>query len=271
MAARKAKKRKQYARTKASRETTARRGLLVFTSVVLCIAVLATLWLGLSYVGSLFFSRNPHFELKNIVMRSDGRLSSSQLMEYAGLQAGVNIFDVDFDMLRKNLEAVSLVDSVHVRRRLPDTLFVDVKERVAVAQVSWKWRSVPFLVDRHGVVMPPTRTGQALPLIEGLKVDKLRPGEKMNDSGVQYALELLTTCDSLGLSDQITFERFDLRYPDFITVALADKISARFPRRAAGEKLIRLARVLEIAREQGRRLRTIDLTPDGLNVPTTDY
>lgn len=272
MAARKTKKRKQYARTKASRETTARRGFLGFTSIVLCVAFLAVLWMGLSYIGSLFFSRNSHFELKNIVMRSDGRLSSSQLMEYAGLQPGTNLFSIDVDKLRADLEEkVPLVESVRIRRKLPDTLFVDVKERVAVAQISWKWRSVPFLVDRHGVVMPPTRTGQALPLIEGKKFESLRPGEQINDSGVQYALELLSTCDSLGLSNQIAFERFDLRYPDFVTATLTGKISARFPRRAAGEKLIRLARVLEIAREQGRRLRTIDLTPDGLNVPTTDY
>jgi len=271
MASRKVKKRKMYARTRASRETTARRGILVLTVVVLLVAGLVGLWAGLSYIGSLFFSRNAHFELKNIVIRSDGRLSSSQLMEYARLEPGVNLFEVDFESLRADLEAVPLVESVRIRRKLPDTLFVDVTERTAVAQINWKWRSVPFLVDRHGVVMPPTRTGQALPLIEGRKFDKLRPGEEIEEPGFLFALELLSTCDTLGLSGQIAFERFDLRYPDYITAMLSDKVSARFPRRAAGEKLIRLARIMEIAREQGRRLKTVDLTPDGLNVPTTDY
>lgn len=271
MAARKGKKRKYYARTRASRETTARRGFLMLVAVAFILAALAAVFWVLSYTGSLFFSRNPHFELKHIVMHSDGRLSSSKLMEYAELQTRENLFAVDFDALRESLKAVPLVESVRIRRQLPDTLFVDVTERVAIAQVSWKWRTVPFLVDRHGVIMPPTQTGRALPLIEGRKFDKLLPGQQIKDAGVLYALELLSTCDSLGLSNQIVFERFDLRYPDYITATLAGKISARFPRRAAGEKLIRLARVLEIAREQGRRLKTIDLTPDGLNVPTTDY
>lgn len=271
MASRRTKSKKYYARTKASRETTARRGVMVLVVVALFIVVLVGGWLAFSYVGSLFFSRNPYFELKNVVIRSDGRLSSSLLQEYAKIEPGQNLFDVDFESLRKNLDAVSLVESVRIRRKLPDTLFIDVSERVAVAQVHWKWRSVPFLVDHHGVVLPPTRTGQALPLIEGLKIDKLRPGETMDDSGVLYALELLSTCDALGLSSYIHFERFDLRYPDYITATLTGKISARFPRQAAREKLIRLARVMEIARDQGRRIKTVDLTPDGLNVPTTYY
>ncbi|HKL21692.1 MAG TPA: FtsQ-type POTRA domain-containing protein, partial [Tichowtungia sp.] len=139
MASRRPKKRKVYSKTKASKETTARRGMLTLLTVALLFAGLAGLWIGLSYIGSLFFSRNPHFELNHIVMRSDGRLSSSQLIEYAELQTGVNLFAVDFDTLRENLEKVSMVESVRIRRKLPDTLLVDVKERVAVAQVHWKW------------------------------------------------------------------------------------------------------------------------------------
>ncbi|MBC8206127.1 MAG: FtsQ-type POTRA domain-containing protein [Kiritimatiellales bacterium] len=271
MAAKRGTKRRYHARTKASKETAARRGILISLTVVFGLVVLFGVFQALAYTGSLFFSRNPYFELKHILIRSDGRLSSSQLMEYAKLETGVNLFDVDFDTLQADLEAVPLVQSVRIQRKLPDTLVVDVSERTAVAQVSWKWRSVPFLIDREGVVLPPTRTGQALPLIEGVKLDQLRPGEQITDPGVQYALELLTTCDAMRFSSQIGFERFDLRYPDHITATLTGNINARFPRQAAREKLIRLARVMEIAREQGRRIKTVDLTPDGLNVPTTDY
>jgi len=271
MASGKIKKHKVYSKTRASKETTARRGLLTLVTVFLLLVGLTGLWLGLSYVGSLFFSRNQHFEMKHIVMRSDGRLSESQLIEYAELEKGVNLFAVDFDVLREKLESVSLVDSVRFRRKLPETLFVDVTERTAVAQVSWKWLRTPFLVDHDGVALPPSKPGMALPLIEGKKFEKNRPGESVDDDGVRFALKLLSVCDELGLSSSIVFERFDLRSPDHITATLEGEVSARFPRRAAKEKLIRLARVMEIAREQGQRLKTVDLTPDGLNVPTTHY
>ena len=140
-----------------------------------------------------------------------------------------------------------------------------------MVQINWNRRGIPFLIDRHGIVLPATRSGQALPMIEGLKLDELRPGKQVTDSGVQCVLEILTVSDALGLGSQIRFERFDLRNPEFITAQLNDNISARFPRHSVREKLVRLVRVLQIAREQGRRVKTVDLTPDGRNVPITYY
>jgi len=271
MVAKRGKKRKYHARIKASKETTARRGVLVSLAVVVSIGVLAVIIYALSYAGSLFFSRNPHFELKNIIMSSDGRLTPSWLIEYSGLLPGGNLFDVDFDELRKTMEDESTIKSVRIQRKLPDTLIVRVVERVAVAQVNWKWRGPVFLIDPEGIVLPPTRTGQALPLIEGLKFDKLRPGDKIDDAGVLYVLELLEASRSPQLSVLVDFERFDLRYPDFITATLVNGTSARFPRHSSKSKTVTLAATLEDAREKGKRVRTVDLTPDGRNVPITFY
>jgi len=268
MAAKRGKKRKYHARIKASKETTARRGVLVALAVVVSIGVLAVVIYVLSYAGSLFFSRNPHFELKNIVIRSDGRLPPSELAEYANLEVGINLFDVEFETLRAALESIPSVESVRIRRKLPDTLIVNVTERVAVAQVHWKWRAAPFLVDRNGVVLLATPSGRALPLIEGLKFDKLRPGEKIDDAGVLYVLELLEILRLNPSYSIVKFERFDLRYPDYINSTLANGISARFPRHSAKMKLIRLVGTLQKAKISGDAIKTVDLVPDGMNTPT---
>ncbi len=262
--------RKSYAKTKTSRATSARRGLLVFIGVFLSVIALCGAYLLLSYAGSLFFSRNPHFELKHVIMSSDGRLTPSKLMEYGGVERGVNLFSIDLDALRENLEGVALIESVHIQRRLPDTLIVRVAERVAVAQVNWKWRGPSFLIDQEGIVLPPTRAGVALPMIEGLKLDQLRPGEQLDDAGVMYALELLDASRSLGTSS-IEFERFDLRYPDYISATLVDGVSVRFPRHSAYNRIVRLAATLQMARDRGQRIKTVDLSPDGRNVPVTYY
>lgn len=271
MAVKKRKKTRYYAKTKASRRTSARRGALVASVVFLSVVILFALYLIVSYTGSLFFSRNPYFELKNIVMKSDGRLSASQLIEYANIQEAGNLFAIDFDALRTNLESIPLVESVQIQRKLPDTLLVTVKERVAIAQVDWKWRAVPFLVDRQGIVLPATRSGRALPIISGVRFDKLRPGEELNDEGVRCALQILSACDSMGLSSRLSFERFDLRNPDYINATLVGGIGARFPRHSASNKVVRLAATLQVARERGKRVKTVDLVPEGMNTPVVEY
>jgi hypothetical protein len=126
-------------------------------------------------------------------------------------------------------------------------------------------------VDRHGVVLPVTRSGQSLPIIEGLKLDQLKPGDRIEKPGVSQCLELLASVDQLGLGSQVSFSGFDVRYPDFVTATVNGETTVRFPQHSAREKLIRLVRVLQLAKEQGHRVKTIDLTPDGRNVPVTYY
>ncbi len=269
MAAKKKKKRKYYSKTNSSQGLFARRGLAVLFLLLLLGAILFGLYQLVSLGGSFLFSRNPRFKHKQINITSDGRLSTAKLLAYADIPQGVNLFAVDFKAVRKNLSSVPLIESIRIQRKLPDTLMIQVVERDALAQIRWTRRGLPFLLDRHGVVLPATRTGQSLPLIDGLQLDKLRPGEQLEDSGVQYVLDLLSTADSLGLGSKIKFKRFNLHYSDFIRAELNDEVTAQFPRHSAREKLIRLVRVMQMARDQGDRVKTVDLVPDGINVPTT--
>jgi len=272
MAPKKRKKRAQYSKTKASKNLVARRSSLVLFSIILTVALLVSLVYGLSYVGSLFFSRNPHFTLKTIEMTTDGRLPIPELKRWVDVDQEANLFAIDFDEVRANLLSKPQIEAVSIHRKLPSTLVVRVIERDAVVQVRFRRSGFLYLLDRHGIAMRPSASPsseQALPLIEGLKVKEPRLGERVADSGVQYVLEILSAADALGLGSQIRFEKFNLNYPEFIRANFNDGLSASFPRHSAREKLIRLVRVLQIAQEQGRRVKMVDLTPDGRNVPTT--
>jgi len=258
-------------RSKTAKKVVVRRGLVVLLLAAVALALLLGAFFSLKYTGSLFLSRNPKFELKHINIRSDGRLPPEFFAERAGLQTGINLFALNFDVLRKKIEEVPLVGSVAIERKLPDTLNISIIERVPMAQVRWNPRALPFLLDRYGVVLPMTRNGQSLPLIEGLKLEKIRPGDRIERPGIKQCLDIIEAADELGLGSQVAFSSFDIRYPDFVTAVVNGEITVRFPQHSAREKLIRLVSVLQIANEQGRRLRTIDLTPDGRNVPATDY
>lgn len=271
MSKRRRKLHRYFSKTKTPKKIFARRALVVILLLGLAAVLLMGVYIGLKYTGSLFLSRNPKFELKTIDISTDGRLTPSLLCEYANLKTGMNLFSINFDTLRKKLEEVPLVETVSIERKLPDTLIIKVVERVAMAQLRWSVRGLPFLVDRHGIILPMTRSGQSLPLIEGLKLESLHPGSQIDSPGVRQCLGLLASCDELSLGAQVTFGSFDLRYPDFVAVTVNGETNVRFPNHSAREKLVRLVNVLQLASEQGRRIQTIDLTPDGRNVPVTYY
>jgi cell division protein FtsQ len=274
MVARRRKIPKRYyskTRGKTAKKTFVRRGAVIVFLVAIAVALLVGLFAGLKYAGSFFFSRNARFELKQIHITSDGRLLPDQLREYAGLQTGSNLFSLDFDQLRRKLEEVPLIESVTISRQLPDTLTIQVVERVAMAQIRWNTRALPFLLDRQGMVLPMSRNGQSLPLITGTKLDTIRPGDQVEKPGIRQCLDILSCADQLGLGAKVSFVSFDIRYPDFVTAVVNRETTVRFPQHSAREKLIRLVSVLQLANEQGRRVKTIDLTPDGRNVPVTFY
>lgn len=271
MSAKKKKTRRVYSKKKALKKTTARRGTLILTGIVLAGGLLMGGYLVLNYVGDLFFSKNPHFEIKKVFISSDGRLKPSQLMRYAELDQTENLFEVDFDRVRTHLKRSPLIESVRIQRDLPDTLNISVVERVAIAQIRWKRRSAPLLVDRTGKVLPPTRTGMALPMIEGVTYNRLSPGDQIDDAGVLYVLDLFSANESLELGSQVAFKRFDLRYPDYINVELVGGENARFPRHSAHSRLVRLVATLQGAQVRGKRVKTVDLVPEGLNTPVVEY
>lgn len=274
MAAKRRKIPKTYyvrSKNKSDGKMLVRRGLVVVLLILLAAVLLFSVFAGLKYAASLFFSRNPKFELKIINVTSDGRLTPEFFCERAGLQTGTNLFSVDFDKLRKKLEEVPLVESVKIERKLPDTLNISVIERVALAQIRWNPRALPFLIDRHGVVIPMTRSGQSLPLVEGLRLEKIKPGDRIDSPGIRQCLELIAAADQLSLGSQVVFSGFDIRYPDFVTAVVNGDTTVRFPQHSAREKLVRLVSVMQLSNEQGRRVKTVDLTPDGRNVPVTFY
>lgn len=277
MATKKRRKRKYNSKKKPSTGLFAFRGFLIVLSVVLTGLLLFGAYQLVAYAGSLLFSRNPAFTLKNIEIRSDGRFSSAQLKAFAAIEPGVNLFAVDFDTVRANLESVPQIESVRIQRRLPATLAIEVIERDPVLQIRFRRSGFLYLLDRYGVAMRPEATrshGRTLPLIDGVSVKEPKLGDCVADAGVQHVLALLTVLDDplIPFSSYIRFDSFDLRHPDFINVRLNDgKVSARFPRHSAREKMVRLVVVLQTAEEQGKRVKTVDLVPDGRNVISTYY
>lgn len=245
-------------------------------TVLLLLAVLGTLFVGVAMgfksIHRKLFSGNPRFEIQHLEISSDGRLTEDRIREYTGLAEGMNLFETSFGEIEASLAKVPVVESVHLERRLPHTLIVRVKERLPVARIAGKQsRRFPFVVDRHGVVLPPRRSSAGLPLIKGLDVE-LRLGRNAELPDVKTALKIIALCDSIGyLRTYVQIESLDVKYPDFIDMRLKGGIRVLMPRFSLKAKLQNLATVIKIANGQGRRVKEVDLTLDSAKVPVSYY
>lgn len=164
---------------------------------------------------------------------------------------------VELERLRTALEARPWVDAVRLRRQWPDTLVVEIREPVPVAQ----WGD-DHLVDRHGRLFGPValEAWESLPALAGtdgrqvvlmhrylevsarladagLEVAGLEEGERHDWSihladGVRVLMgrdadltrlgQLVRAAPAIRDYREAPVERIDLRYPHGLAVAWAD-------------------------------------------------
>ncbi len=280
MAARKTKKTlskthyvKSRKRKGAESAVVAQRTVVVVFILLLIVSVAAGVGMGFRWVGRKLFSENPRFEIQHLEIVCDGQqYSESKIREYCGISEGMNLFSVSFDEIENALKLPN-VDSVHSERVLPNTLVITVKERVPVSRVMIKGSRLPRYLDRYGYVLSPSRDPAlaGLPLIKGLPED-LRPGYRVVHRDIEALLEIIALCDTnRKLHTFVKIESLDVKYDDYIDMRLKGGSRVRMPRYRLQPKLQELATIIQMATEQGKRLKEADLTLDSPNVVVTYY
>ncbi len=99
------------------------------------------------------------FTLRHVETRGNHRVSTQSIYDIAFSQDSSAMPLVDLDGTRERLLRLPWIREARVSRRLPDTLVVEVIERVPVAV--WQQQGRFHLVDAEGVVLEPV--GPAMP------------------------------------------------------------------------------------------------------------
>src|SRR5215469_3132321 len=120
------------------------------------------LWKAGELALNTFVYENPDFAVEAVDAQTDGTIVPEQLRRWTGVKIGENLISLDLAAVKRNLELVSVVDSVSVERVLPHTLRVRVTERVPIAQVNVPRADTAggisvsvFQLDANGVVIQP--------------------------------------------------------------------------------------------------------------------
>lgn len=222
-----------------------------------------------------FFWENPKYNLAVVEIHNPGAsLSRELILESSGLTIGENIFQLSLSDAQEALSELPQVETVDLRRVLPNKITIDMTERrpiawlaeagvddAANAESSW-------LVDDNGIIFKPKRlmpTYLRLPVIYGVPPQNYLPGDRVTVPELTAAIELIRRNGETG---RMGIRTVDLRkgYCILVTDARGRKIS--FPLDEAGRHLDRLAAVLEATTQRGMEVQTVNLLVRQ-NVPVT--
>ena len=97
------------------------------------------------------FIRGRIFVVREIEVTGNLQKSASEIAGQSGLMLGMSIFNVDKSSVERNLSVNNYVELLDVRTEMPDTVVLEIRERVPCAAVNCA--GVIMLVDEDGYIL----------------------------------------------------------------------------------------------------------------------
>lgn len=273
------KKQQQHLLDVKIRASTERRRLIAKIAGITFRLITAALVIGGCWFGGKeglrrFVFENPDYAVKEVKYASDGTLTRDQVLKIADLSEGRNIFLVNLEKARKEIEKMPQVENAEVTRTLPNRLSVVVNERKPIAWVVSKADEDPtvsdksFLIDGRGVLMKSkARLEEYLhfPVISGVRTENLVAGERVTTSEMQAALELIRLT---GESTRFQARHVDLSKGYCLVVTAHSHAKVTFALEHIDAQLARLHRYLARAADDQKEIQTVNLVVER-NTPVT--
>lgn len=140
--------------------------------------------------GWSWATTTERFAMRRVVVSGNTRVTEAQVTRLGNLVLGSNLLALDSSSVERALSGHPWVKSVELRRRLPETLSVQLVEHEPVALVSL---ADLYLVDRDGEPFKRAQATEAvdLPLITGIERDGLVSKRDETRARLRQALDAI--------------------------------------------------------------------------------
>ena len=164
--------RRSHVKPSSRHSTRLRQAWLAVRVVVLAGLGAYAAWRGVSLLASA-----PALQVSRITVAGHERLSTGEVLALVEGLRGRNIIGIDLDDWQQRLLSSPWVEDATLRRVLPSTIEVTVRERRPIA--IGRMGSALYLIDAHGIVVDeygPAHADFDLPVVDGLAAPKGRDG-----------------------------------------------------------------------------------------------
>jgi cell division protein FtsQ len=196
---------------------------------------------------------SPSFAIKTIEVKGNQHLTAAAVMQAAGLAIGQNVLAVGPEEARQRLSQVPFIEFVSVKRRLPGTFVIELRERQPVALLSL---TQLYLVSDDGVAFKPLEPGEPfdLPVISGIDVSETTQDEHVDASSLLRAVALLHDYRDAGLARAEPISEIHVENDGGLSLYIgADATYVRLGKPPFRQKLERLREVIaHLARQKAR-------------------
>ena len=183
------KKDKTSKRSKKKKWNRIKKMLILILKIVLILAVI------LGILIFLFIS--PVFNIVNIRVENAEKISENTYIALSEIQIGENIFKISKTKVKSLIKTEPYVESIEVKRELPGTILLKVKERKP--QYMLENAGIYVYIDKNGYILETNAEPLEVPIIKGIvtKIEELDLGERISEEDLLKFNDLIKITDSI--------------------------------------------------------------------------
>lgn len=176
----------------------------------------------------------PLFDIQNIDISGQGRITRAEILIASGIRTNKNIFAINKSAAESKIKALGYIENVKITRKLPDTVKIQVKEGTVSSYL--ECGDVYAGVNKKGQTLchiSKASIPAGAPIVFGIGVAEAKVGKNIvldegRDDEYAVLLKMMDTFDAYSLTENITMidisskNNIVFRYRDALKVEFGD-------------------------------------------------
>lgn len=150
---------------------------------------------------------SPIFNIKNIKVKNNNKISYEQIVSLSSIQVNDNIFKYSKNDIKNKIKENAYIEDVKVKRLLPDIFEIEVKERTA--KLMLLFGNAYVYINSQGYILEISDENINLPIIKGYKTEEkdIVTGKRLCNEDLDklsIVLKIIEFSQSEQILDKIT-------------------------------------------------------------------
>lgn len=131
-------------------------------------------------VALVFFMMSPLFNVTEITVLGNNGVSTETIISLSQIEIGSNIYKTSKEIIKKRIKENAYIESIEVKRRLPNKIELEVKERKTSYMLEYGGSFA--YINNQGYILEVSNEKLDVPIIDGYTTsgEELQAGKRLN-------------------------------------------------------------------------------------------
>jgi len=165
-----------------------------------------TTFIGIMLGGIIYLLLSPIFNINEIKITGNTKISEEEILNLSQVQKGDNIFQKTRYTIMEKIKRNTYIKEVKIKRKLPSTLYIEVTERDIAYQIEYNENYV--YLDSQGYILEISPEKQNVIILRGCSTQEFEKTKRINEQDLEnlkMVFQIKNEMKTINKNEQITY------------------------------------------------------------------